>query len=279
MEKPYLRKLQEVGDFEVWEVDGMFVRNNLNREFTNFGQHYRFPFIPKHQFWVDKENAPGELPFYVDHMLTEWHLMADGVDYDTAITKADARELRERKKSGLMEKVRKELSRPSQTRRDEPHDNIKPHEMPDQETSKKPTAKQKSVLPKNTKESLPKELHRHKLADTKNLQIWVVNGELVRDLFFIDFTEGGHHFVYDFVPYNEVWLDDDLIPAEREFVLLHELHERYLMFKGKDYFSAHNSSSYIEYQCRKNPKLLAEKMDEEMTKNSKVVLETVSALV
>jgi hypothetical protein len=158
--------------------------------------------------------------------------MDGGADYDTAIEKADLREQRERKKSALMEKVRKELDRP-----------------------------------KKLNNTIPKELHRHKLADTTNLQIWVVNGELVRDIYFIDFTEGGHHFVYDFVPYTEVWLDDDLVTAEREFVLLHELHERYLMFKGMDYLHAHSSSSYVEYQCRRNPKLLAEKMNEEIAKN------------
>ena len=241
MEKPYLRKLEEVGEFKVWEVDGMFVRNNLNREFTNFGQHFRFPFIPKHQFWIDKENAPGEKQFFIDHMLTEWHLMDGGTDYDTAITKADAREKRERKKSALMQKVQKELAK--------------------------------------TARECPKELYVQKLSGEALPQIWVVNGELVRDLYFIDFTEGGHHFVYDFVPYDEVWLDNDLTPAEREFVLLHELHERYLMFKGMDYDHAHNSSSYIEYQCRKNPKLLEEKMTEEMVKNARIVPELVDTLV
>ena len=241
MEKPYLRKLDEVGEFEVWEVDGMFVRNNLNREFTNFGQHFRFPFIPKYQFWIDKENAPGEKQFFIGHMLTEWHLMDDGIDYDTAIAKADAREKRERKKSALMQKVQKELDK--------------------------------------TEREYPKELYAQKLSGDALPQIWIINGELVRDLYFIDFTEGGHHFVYDFVPYDEVWLDNDLTPAEREFVLLHELHERYLMFKGMDYDHAHNSSSYIEYRCRKNPKLLADKLNQEMNLNLAIKPEFVSALV
>ncbi len=240
MAKPYLKKLEGVGEFEVWEVDGMFVRNTINREFTNFGQHFRFPFIPKHQFWIDKENSPGELPYYVDHMLTEWHLMDQGENYDTAIEKADRRELRERKKSALMAKVRKEL----QT-----------HER-----------------------EIPKEVYLQRLTDSESPQVWIVNGELVRDMYFIDFTEGGHHFVYDFVPYNEVWLDDDLLPAEREFVLVHELHERYLMFKGWDYNRAHNSSSYIEYRCRRRPKLLAEKITAEMINNTLIKPEFVSEL-
>ncbi|MBU0650143.1 hypothetical protein KKG63_03030 [Patescibacteria group bacterium] len=241
MEKPYLRKLEELEEFEVWEVDGMYVRNNLNREFTNFGQHYRFPFIPKHQFWIDKENSPCETAYYVSHMLIEWHLMDQGTAYDVAIEKADKHEQRERKKSALLKQIKKDLAR--------------------------------------CKQQIPDKVYIKKLADSEAPRIWLVNGELVRDLYFIDFTEGGHHFVYDFVPYNEVWLDNDLTPAEREFVLLHELHERYLMFKGWDYDRAHNSSSYIEYQCRRNPKLLAEKMNAEMANNALIKPEFVSELI
>jgi len=240
MEKPYLRKLEDVGDFEVWEVDGMYVRNNLNREFTNFGQHFRFPFIPKHQFWIDKQNSSNETPYYVDHMIIEWNLMNQGVDYDTAIAKADQQEQKERKKSALMGKVRKEMS--------------------------------------DTGVKVPKEIYVHKLTGSASPQIWIVNGELVRDLFFIDFTEGGHHFVYDFVPYNEVWLDNDLTPKEREFVLLHELHERYLMFKGQTYNHAHNSSSYVEYLCRRDPSLLSTSLEKEMVNNALIKREFVSEI-
>lgn len=240
MDKPYLKKLEVVGDFTVWEVDGMYVRNNLNREFTNFGQHFRFPFIPKHEFWIDKENANNETFYYVNHMLTEWNLMNQGNDYDTAITKADRLEQRERKKSELMEKVLKEVD--------------------------------------NTPKKVPKEMYIQRLPSKDSLEIWIISGELVRDLYFIDFTEGGHHFVYDFVPYNEVWLDNDLTPKEREFVLLHELHERYLMFKGWTYNHAHNSSSYVEYQCRRNPKLLASYLEKELVNNALIKPELVSSL-
>ncbi|MFA5776426.1 MAG: hypothetical protein WC988_02635 [Patescibacteria group bacterium] len=230
MEKPYFRKLEDVGDFEVWEVDGMYVRNNLNREFTNFGQHFRFPFIPKQQFWIDKENSSNETTYYVDHMFIEWNLMNQGADYCTAIDKADLQEQRERKKSALMEKIRKEIS--------------------------------------NTGRKIPKEVYVHRLTKGESPQIWIVNGELIRDMFFINFTEGGHHFVYDFVPYNEIWLDNDILPKEREFVLLHELHERYLMFKGWTYNHAHNSSSYVEYRCRRAPTLLMENLEKEVKNNA-----------
>ena len=40
------------------------------------------------------------------------------------------------------------------------------------------------------------------------VEIWVVNGRLVRSVFDIDFTAGGHDHVYEFVPEGEVWIDD-----------------------------------------------------------------------
>ena len=52
------------------------------------------------------------------------------------------------------------------------------------------------------------------------VKVWIIQGGLVRSLYFIHFTEGGHDLVYPhFVPKNEVWLDDDLSPGERKFVL------------------------------------------------------------
>ena len=78
----YLKKILEIEDFEVWEVDGEHIRNTMNREFTNFGQHYRFPFIPVHEFWIDKEFSKGETEYFVNHMLIEWHLMHAGRSYD-----------------------------------------------------------------------------------------------------------------------------------------------------------------------------------------------------
>ena len=43
---PYVRKDQARGDFQIWIVDGSYVRGHIDEEFTNFGQHYRYPYIP-----------------------------------------------------------------------------------------------------------------------------------------------------------------------------------------------------------------------------------------
>jgi hypothetical protein len=79
----------------------------------------------------------------------------------------------------------------------------------------------------------------------------------------VDFTEGGHDHVYEFVPENEVWIDNDLEEAERPYVLLHELHERNLMSKGWTYSRAHEDSSRIEYHCRHHPNELHEALAKE----------------
>lgn len=231
--KPYIKLFDTVDEFSVYEVDGHYIRDNINREFTNFGQHYRFPFIPKHEFWLDKEYAPGEECYFIDHLLLEWHLMDSGVDYDIALGRADTLEKKERLKRELLSTVREKIT--------------------------------------NLFGMVPREVYVGKLGSFNEVEVCIVNGEVVRNLYFIDFTEGGHHFVYDFVPWNEVWIDNDLSPSEMEYVLLHELHERYLMSQGYDYAHAHRSSSIIEYKCRRDPKKLEECMNEEILKNKSLV--------
>ena len=86
-----------------------------------------------------------------------------------------------------------------------------------------------------------------------SVTVWIVNGRLVRSTFDIDFTEGGHDKVYEFVPSEEVWIDDAIIEQERGYVLLHELHERNRMSAGWPYSKAHAESSRIEFRCRHHP--------------------------
>lgn len=220
MKKPYQKKLAQAGKFTVWSVDGSYIWKKINEEFTNFGQHFRFPFIPKNEFWIDHECCRGEEGFYIDHMMIEHQLMARGKSYEDAIEIADRTEKKERQKSTLAQ-----------------------------------------TLSREGKQEVLAAIHKRKIKKYSDvLDVYVVNGEAVRDLYWIDFTEGGHDKVYHFVPGNEIWLDDDLTPAERKFVLLHEVHERNLMAKGWQYHSAHYSSSQLEYFCRHHPAKLDAKL-------------------
>ncbi len=210
---PYLKHIGQRGKINIWVVDGMFVRTHIDEEFTNYGQHYAFKFIPENEFWIDREGKPDETKFFIDHLLVEHRLMAKGVSYDDALDSADKVELAERKKSGDVAKL------------------TRGGNLPD-----------------------PKKVHVRLWKKLENgVSVWIIDGRLVRSVFDVDFTEGGHDHVYEFVPDNEVWIDNDLDEVERPYVLLHELHERNLMAKGWDYDRAHEDSSKLEYHCRHHP--------------------------
>ena len=169
-----IRKIGSRGKITIYIVNGQIVREEVDEEFTNFGQHFRFSFIPKYEFWLDQEMSPDERRFFIDHLLVEWKLMNRGKNYKYAIETADKIEASERQRSKAY-----------------------------LQTSSEDYSKQ------------VKKIHKHLLGQTaKKLQVWIVDGELVRDLFLIDFTEGGHHFVYHFVPRDELWLDNDLNSKE-----------------------------------------------------------------
>jgi hypothetical protein len=210
---PYIKKVGQRGRIVIWVVDGTYVRTHLDEEFTNYGQHYGFKCIPKDEFWLDKEAKEDEQRFFVDHLLIEHRLMEKGVPYEKALEAADKQEMAERKRAGDLEKMTTGGNLPDPT---------KVH------------------------------VRLWKKLET-GINIWIVDGRLVRSVFDVDFTEGGHDYVYEFVPENEVWIDNDLEEEERPYVLLHELHERNLMAKGWTYSKAHDDSSRIEYYCRHHP--------------------------
>lgn len=216
----YLRRLGKRGKIIIWLVDGNQIRRDLEKEFTNFGQHFHFPFIPEDEFWIDQEAVPDERRFFIDHLLVEWQLMKKGYSYSLASKIADAKEHSERERT---------------------HD------------YKKIAAKKNEVQVKKVRRRLLKKLKN-------GISIWLVDGRLVRSLFKIDFTEGGHDLIYHFVAKNEVWLDNDLIAEERPYIIFHELFERSLMAKGLAYSKAHRKASQLEWQTRHHPEELKKRL-------------------
>lgn len=96
------------------------------------------------------------------------------------------------------------------------------------------------------------------------LKIWLVDGKMVRNFFFVEYAEGGHDKVYDFIPENEIWIDEILSPEEIKFIIFHELRERNLMLKGKEYQEAHKSATLAEDYYRDYPEQLEIKIKEEI---------------
>jgi hypothetical protein len=245
MKKPYIKTHGRIANFDVWIVDGNYIRTYLDKEFTNFGQHYQFNFIPKNEFWIDKKyGEESEERYFIKNMLTMNILLSKGWNYEKAIKKAEEIEKKDRKKHESIFKDLKKFSR--------------------------------RVMIRKVHKKL---LKRY----SKKLKVWVVKGNIVRDLFFIQFTEGGHDLIYPFIPKREIWLDDDLSKKERKFILLHEIHERNLMAKGwrydfdderamtrwanqraKIHKSAHENANKVEYYYRHNPKHLKERLMQEL---------------
>jgi hypothetical protein len=55
LKPPYIKKVEDRGDLQVWIVDGAYIRGHIDEEFTNFGQHYLYPYIPINELWIDQE--------------------------------------------------------------------------------------------------------------------------------------------------------------------------------------------------------------------------------
>ena len=82
-------------------------------------------------------------------------------------------------------------------------------------------------------------------------EVWLVSGRAVRDLFYVDFTLGGHGFRYRFIPRGEIWIDDAVHPAEHGAIVHHEMVEVDLMRRGLTYDEAHARASEAEIAFRR----------------------------
>jgi hypothetical protein len=215
-------------------VNGPYIRKNIDPEFTNFGHHLSCPYIPVNEFWLDLENAPGEDRFFISHMKVEHRLMTQGIDYDDALDLAGAAENEERTRTSLAEEGR-------------------------------------SLIDSGRTAILMERIHKELWTEySRSVQVWIVDGELVRDVLFVDFTEGGHDRVYSFVPKNEIWIDDDVTENERRLILYHELLERRLMGDGIVYRKAHRASSRKELWFRHHPDRLGSELDAEVDRSEEL---------
>jgi hypothetical protein len=212
----YLHYVGSRHGVKIWIVDGAYVRKNVDEEFSNFGHHFSIPEIPLDEIWLDLEAHPNEQRFFIAHAVVERRAMVEGKSYDDARQLACDTEYRLRQHTADLRHVAPQRGLPQ---------------------------------PDRVHVRLRKELGN-------GTAVWVVDGRLVRTVFDIEFTEGGHEYVYEFVPHGQVWIDDDVSEQEIGYVILHELHERNLMAKGMTYDDAHASASKLELQCRRHPHLL-----------------------
>src|SRR5437588_4114379 len=217
--RPKLHK-QFVATHEGWNVysvDTSSIRNiaQPDEEFTSFATRNEFPdLIPRGEIWIGEKNLDKEGIFFIANALTRLKELENGWSDDKAYTAGlnVERSLRE-KLTGL--KFR----------------HGKPHKRVPREVYVKPY----STLP-----------------DPKfPVEIWLVDGNVVRSLYKTDYAEGGHGYVYRWVPKEQIWVEKDLDRWELPFIVSHEYIELRLMRdEGIEYDEAHEICSKVEFKLR-----------------------------
>lgn len=102
--------------------------------------------------------------------------------------------------------------------------------------------------------AIPKEFHDD---GPEGIKIFCVDGPSLRnthkDFEKDDFIGGGHHYVYRYIPENEIWIENIADAEEQRKILAHELVERMLMrHLHLKYEVAHRAASEVEMALRAN---------------------------
>lgn len=94
---PYLRCLSRQDGVTAWRVDGHFVRDHVDVEFTNGHHHFSRRYIPINEIWLDRDaRGAREWAYWLLHQRIERALMSGGVPYLRAFALASRVEQRER---------------------------------------------------------------------------------------------------------------------------------------------------------------------------------------
>ena len=170
----YIKKIKSTNNYDVWLVDGSYIRKNINENFVEYDHHLNHSFVPKDELWIDNETNTDEWKFFMDHMFTEIELtQKKGKDIEN---KKDITE-----KADILEKKEREAE----------------------------LKKKRLYKLKNNPEKLLNKIKRKFLEkySNDNIKIWLVDGRMVRDFFFVEYAEGGHDKVYGFIPENEILIN------------------------------------------------------------------------
>jgi hypothetical protein len=217
--KLHKRRVLTHEDFTVYAVNALAVRNvaRPDEEFGNFATRHEFPdLIPKGEIWISEKTAPKEGVFFIANALTRLKALAGGAEDEAAYT------------SGLnVERFLRERLNGVEYRAGQPHKRV----------PEKVYLEQYATIPD----------------EQFTVAVWVVDGNLVRSLYKTDYTEGGHGYVYRWVPKEQIWIEAALDSRELPFIVAHEYTELRLMRdEGLDYDTAHAICSEVEFQLRKN---------------------------
>lgn len=94
-------------------------------------------------------------------------------------------------------------------------------------------------------------IYRYFYGKNGGYDIWIIDGNRVRQKIYKEFLYGGNEQRYIFNPKGEIWIDNAISCEEFDLTVAHELNERHLMAKyGWTYEAAHDSSLSLEQIIR-----------------------------
>jgi hypothetical protein len=215
--KLHKKRVLSHADYTVYSVNGLAVRNfaQPDEEFGNFAAHDDFSrLIPKGEIWLSEKLVPTEGVFFIANALTQLSRQAAGA---TEKSYEDGCEV----ERALREKINGIEFRDG-----------KPHKRPPDEIYLE---------------------HYITLPDPQGpVEVWLIDGNLARSYYKTDYTQGGHGYVYPWVPRPQIWVENGADRRELPFIISHEYTERRLMRDaGLSYDKAHEICSKVEFKLRK----------------------------
>jgi hypothetical protein len=94
-------------------------------------------------------------------------------------------------------------------------------------------------------------IYRYYWGKNDGYNIWIIDGNLVRQKIYKEYLYGGNEQRYPYNPKGEIWIDNAISSEEFDLTVAHELNERHLMAKfGWTYQAAHDSSLSLEQVIR-----------------------------
>ena len=223
--RPPLRKsyVTTCERYDVYAIDAFAIRNiaEPDEEFTNFATRDDFPdLIPEGEIWIGHRNVEGEGVFFLANALTRLKEKERGASDDKATAAGlEAERLLREQHTGIK------------------YRDGKPHRQVPDEVYHEPYL------------TLPDPEYP--------VEVWLVDGCVVRSYYKTDYTEGGHGLVYPWVPKREIWVEKNMSAREWPYIVSHEYVEMRLMRdKGLGYDRAHEICSDVEFQLRKREGLM-----------------------
>lgn len=223
-------------NYDIWIVDGNQVRLKIFSSFLYGGNEQRYPFNPKGEIWIDNAISCEEYYLTLAHELNERHLMAKfGWTYIAAHDSSLSLE---------------------QTIRHSNEDVCRIHEASLKKVSDTDYSNIKEIpgIPDSIQ---LQNIYRVPIGQREGVNIWIVDGYLVRKNIYPDFGFSGNDLSYHFIPSLEIWIDGQVSCEETEYSITNEINERRFLEKGESYDDAYSDAIDITLKNRQDMARLA----------------------